>query len=206
MVKDEANEEDQNEDILDKGDEDTGGDAPDEEQDFPAETKIADMTPAEQAAYWKHQSRKHEAEAKAHADYDELKAKLEADRKKSMTDTERALEDAKAQARAEAIAEYTKKAKDSLKSTARGILESRASKSKAIDFLDFDKFITDDGEIDLEAISDFAGILEGSDDTGGTDKFPKRDHNMGPRSHTRSGGIQAGREMAAKRFHMESKD
>lgn len=180
---------------------------------FPAQTKIADMTDEQKVAYWRYQSRKHEAEAKAaakeHEEYEALKAKAEADRQKGLSDQERALEEAVTKAKADALAEYEAKSRDGLRGNVKSILEMRLGedKSQGVEFLDFDKFISGT-EIDLDAIDAYSRVIEG-DGTGntvGTGKFPKRDPNQGPRSHTRSGGIQAGREMANKRFNIESKD
>src|SRR5215218_296038 len=48
---------------------------PDPAGGFPADTPVTEMTTEQQAAYWKHQSRKHEERARSREDYDDLKAK-----------------------------------------------------------------------------------------------------------------------------------
>lgn len=65
------------------------------EHGYPDATPVASMEPAEQAAYWKHQSRKHEARASQALPADELEAlraaKAELDTRKAaeLTDAER---------------------------------------------------------------------------------------------------------------------
>lgn len=73
---------------------------------FPANTPIAEMTVAQQAAYWKFQARKHENTVKAQGDYADLKAKAEEYQKlvaASQTEHERAVAEARRQGHAEAL-------------------------------------------------------------------------------------------------------
>ena len=62
---------------------------------FPESTPIADMKPEHQAAYWKHQSRKHEDTAKARADYEAIKAERDQLKASTQTDAEKAITDAR---------------------------------------------------------------------------------------------------------------
>lgn len=94
-----------------------GGGAPTvTEHGYPDATPVADMTPEQQVAYWKHHARKHEAAAKAAPDAAELERlraaaeELEKRRAAEMSETERvqaekaAAEAAAASAKAEAKA------------------------------------------------------------------------------------------------------
>lgn len=81
---------------------------PDTGDGFPANTPVADMTPRQQASYWRAAARKHEDRVKSMSDYEQLKA----DQQKyqelvtaSQTDHERAIAEAVRQGRTEALAE-----------------------------------------------------------------------------------------------------
>lgn len=81
-------------------------------QDFPADTPVAEMTPPQQAAYHKAQSRRWEERAKARGDYDDLKAKAEqydALVTASQTEHERAVAEARTEADKAARADVTSK-------------------------------------------------------------------------------------------------
>jgi hypothetical protein len=92
----------------------TGGNAvvenpPTDTQDapaFPSNTPVKDMQPAEQAAYYKHQARKHEDRVKAYGDITpeklaELTRERDELRKSNQSESERAIEEAKESGRAE---------------------------------------------------------------------------------------------------------
>lgn len=73
---------------------------------FPANTSVKDMEPGEQAAYWKHQSRKNEDRWKAYGDITpeqvtKLKQDTDAARTQSLSEQDRAVEEAKEAGRAE---------------------------------------------------------------------------------------------------------
>jgi len=78
-----------------EGGDGSGGDDGDGEDDGPPAKRTSDMTPEEQAEYWKKQSRKHERAAKSAPTADELKAlreahaELEKIRDSQRTDTEK---------------------------------------------------------------------------------------------------------------------
>lgn len=56
---------------------------------FPAQTPVAEMTPEQQAAYWRNESKKQQAIAESRKDYDDLKGKAaELDRVKAENATE----------------------------------------------------------------------------------------------------------------------
>jgi hypothetical protein len=118
---------------------------------FPADTPVAEMTDAQQAAYWKHQSRKHENTAKARGDYDTLKAKAaKADELEAANATEQ--EKAVTAARKEAEAETRKALAPGLvraefRAAAKGVL-SDEQRDALLEDLDLSKYLTDKGEVD----------------------------------------------------------
>jgi hypothetical protein len=74
---------------------------PPPDKGYPENTPLAEMTVEQQAAYWKAQARKHEAEAKRRGDYDSVKAKAEqfdALEAASRTEHEKAVADARTEA------------------------------------------------------------------------------------------------------------
>jgi hypothetical protein len=87
----------------------TGENPPADTQDapaFPSNTPVKDMQPSEQAAYYKHQARKHEDRVKAYGDITpeklaELTRERDELRKSNQSESERAIEEAKESGRAE---------------------------------------------------------------------------------------------------------
>jgi hypothetical protein len=77
-----------------------------EQPAFPANTPVKDMEPAQQAAYYKHQARKHEDRVKAYGDITpeklaELTRERDELRQANQSESERAIEEAKEAGRAE---------------------------------------------------------------------------------------------------------
>lgn len=153
-----------NDDAADKGDD---GKADDKKSDdkanepaFPANTPVAEMTPAQQAAYHLHQSRKHEGRAKdwsqafpgkTAAEIKAIVDTAEANRRNTLTLDEKTIEDAKAEARKSALAETAPKA---VKAAFDLLLGDMPEKDKAehIETLDLSKFLTDDNEVDTAKV------------------------------------------------------
>jgi hypothetical protein len=130
------------------------------EPDFPADKPVAEMTDKEQAAYWKHHSRKHEANATKRADYDALKVKAD---KADALEAENATENQKAllAARAEGKSEG---AQTFLADAVRGELRAQTGKTVeelagALDLIDVTKLTLEDGTLDLPKITAFAQTL-----------------------------------------------
>ncbi|MEU9806229.1 hypothetical protein [Mycobacterium sp. NPDC050853] len=126
---------------------------------FPADTPVAQMTDAQQAAYWKHYSREHEGKAKAFStlgltpeqiqQLQERNTELE---KAQMDASELALKEAtdKAAAEARAATEADWKPKllaSQLKSAASQVL-SGEQLNEWLDSVDPGKFVGENGEID----------------------------------------------------------
>ncbi|RJO74164.1 hypothetical protein D5S18_18600 [Nocardia panacis] len=120
---------------------------------FPAETPIIEMTAEQQAAYWKHHARRHEDNAKAYKgvtpdqvrDMQTELAKLKDDK---LTADERAVNQARTEARAAAEAELLPKVRAAeVKAIASDVISGDRLRN-FMDFADPAKFIGDNGEID----------------------------------------------------------
>src|SRR5689334_20286056 len=111
----------------------TGGGAPQlNEHGFPDATPVADMTPAHQAAYWKHHARRHEQRANSGPSAEELEAlraaatELATRKAAELSETERLQAEA-ATARAEAEA-----AKAAAATAAADVLRLSVAASKSL--------------------------------------------------------------------------
>lgn len=166
---------------------------------FPSDTAVKDMTPEQQAAYWKHHAQKHENRVKAYGGVTPEQARkaaedLEEVRRKSLSDTERAIEEARDTARQEVTAEAAKReAATALKMALRG---RTIDGSLAFDRPDFVK----DGSADTEAIIDW--VEKNSQPVGGARQ--RVDLGQGNREPLRISGREAGRAEAEKRFGKQS--
>lgn len=183
------------------GDKGKGGDSG---KGFPDSTPVADMKPAEQTAYWKHQAQKHEGRNRdllaitggkhgddLRADIDELGTL----RKEKLSPSDKALADAKDSARAELL--------PTLAETAfRVAIGDRKTETEVDEFiadLNLTRFIKD-GKVDtakvLERVQQYAPA-KGADD--GDSK--QRDFGQGRRGNGQHGksGIAAGADMFADR-------
>ncbi len=164
---------------------------------FPEATPIADMTPEHQAAYWKHQSRKHEDAAKARADYEAVKAERDQLKAATLTDTEKAIDEARKDERAKAETETAAKFQASLVRTKleAALVARRFPVDKAgaqVEFIDHTKFLTPAGDIDADKVKQYAeGIVPGG-------QWP--DMGGGRRGAGTAPAGQAGRDEATRRF------
>lgn len=167
----------------------TTTDTPD--KGFPEATPIAEMTDAQQAAYWKAQSRKHESEAKARSDYDALKAEVEKFRAANQTDAERAIEDARNESRAAALAEVGTRVVDAY-------LDARlGDKSGAVKVgINHAAFVDESGDLKLDELTEYLETIAPAE------AKPTRDPHQGTRP-PQSGPSAAdrGRAEAARRFN-----
>lgn len=159
------------------------------EHGFPDKTPIKDMSVEQQAAYWKHQARKHEDTAKARADYESVKAERDQLKQAGMTDAEKAIESARAEGlqagRAESVKSVTK-AKVEAALSRRGLDEKRVA--AIVGPLDHTYFLTDSGEVDAAKVSDYASGF------GGGQQWP--DMGQGRRGdHAADKSVDAGREL-----------
>lgn len=114
------------------------------------------MTDAEQAAYWKFHSRRHQARADERSDYDELKAKAaEADRLRQQVETEaqKALREATEQARKTALDEFSPRlVAAEFRAASAGRIESDRLATLTED-IDMSRYVKADGSVDLDKVA-----------------------------------------------------
>lgn len=133
-----------------------------DDKGFPENTPVAEMSPGQQAAYWRHQARKHEDRAKAAPTAEELAelraARDERDqlRQELMTESEKAIEAAKQEGRQAAAAEFGERL------VAAEFTAAAAGRQVNLDALltglDRSRFLKD-GEPDRDAIKAFVDAI-----------------------------------------------
>lgn len=181
-----------------------GGGAAKQEPAFPADTAVKDMTPDQQAAYWKHQARKHENRVKEYGNVTPEQARKAAEdaeeaRKKGLSEADRAIEDAREAARSETATEAAKReAETAFKIALRGrVIDGEAAFNRP----DFVK----DGAADVGAILawvDDNSELSGAPAGGGGNEALRR--AAGDRERIKTSGRATGRAEAEKRFGKKS--
>ena len=164
---------------------------------FRPNTKVADMTADEKAEYWRHKARKHENRNKATADYDTLKAENEKLKQAGMTADEKALENARAEARTAARREAAKDTADELlrvRLAARGKKDDEIA--AALQYVNLDKFVDDKtGKVNRDEITKFVDATAAP----AGDKWPdmgggQRGNDLKPKKG------EAGRAEAERRY------
>ncbi len=181
---------------ADKGDADLG---------FPKDTPVAEMSDKQQAAYYKHQSRKHESRATewqgiaGNRTPEQVKADLaaaEKARRDSMTDAERAVAEAREQATKSTAATVGEQAARVALEFALGHDKDNNDRSALIETIDMRRLTTDDGKVDADKVRALAAQLAPTGKGQGTSTAP--DYGAGRRG-TGSGktGVDAGRDMYA---------
>jgi hypothetical protein len=161
------------------------------DQGFPANTPVKDMTPVQQVEYWKHQARRHEERATRAADYDAVKAERDTLKAATLTEAEKAVEAAKAEATKGVM---PKLVRAEFKAAATGRIEP-ARLAGIIEALDLTRFLTATGdEVDTAKVEKYV-----TDIAGGTSKtWP--DMGQGNRgSGDKPTGVSAGRNLHAER-------
>lgn len=181
-------------------DTDEGGEGGSESQTgadrgFPAETPLSEMTTEQREAYWKYQARKHESAAKSRADYDTIRAELDKLKAATQTDAEKALEQARADARdaakAEARAEFAPMLVAAKLETALAGKLPADKVAGHVEFIDASKFLTASGEVDTDKVKQYADGLAPSGK-----QWP--DMGQGKRGDAnRAKGVSAGAELFA---------
>lgn len=186
----------------DGGTGDDGGSKGGTDKGFPDNTPVADMTAEQQAAYWKFHARKHEERANARADYDAVKAKadeLDELKKSQMSDQDKAVQEAKDQARAETLAEVGGRMVDTHINAA--VTANRITQDQAdvvLGSLDRSKFLTDDGDVDADKVEALLTTLAPS--SNGDEKGRKVDLGQGRREAQKVSAMERGREEARRRY------
>lgn len=182
------------------GDGGSGGNAP----EFPANTPVKDMEPAEQTAYWKHQARKHEDRSKAYGDVTpEQLTKLQADAAAHQAaldakkpDDVKAIEKAREEGRAEARRENAPRLVGAeIKAVAAGRIDA-AALGTLIENLNHANFLTDKGEVSTDKVTALINSIAPAGD--GKQKFPNL--GQGKREQSKVSKKDAGKAEAARRF------
>lgn len=135
--------------------------------DETTETETVAVDLAAEVERWKVQARKNEQRAKANADAAKELDKL---RREGMSDQERAVDEARAQARAETLAEVgSARAADAIRLAANGrVVDVEA----LIEGIDTTKFVGDDGQPDREAIAAWVDRIAPAPDENAPQAFP----------------------------------
>lgn len=208
-------------DSKDGGGSDGDGDDDGSDKGFPANTAVAEMTDAQQAAYWtfqaekwKRTARENEARAKKlhGADFDELAAKAakyEKLRKEQMSEQEKAVEAAKAEASTQTRREMGGQlVQAEVRARAAGRLGDEQL-TTLLEGLDTSRFLTKDAEVDTDKVIQFIdGIAPATEDEG--DDGPsgkgrrKADLGQGRRNSTTKPSVSTGRD-AYERRHGKKK-
>lgn len=174
---------------------------------YPENTPVVEMTAAQQAAYYKHQSQKHEDRNKALLQItggkhgDELKALFDEYGKlktASQTDAEKAIEDAKKQTR-------TETALENVRSAFELVLPDdmpEEKKTEALEVLNLAAFLTPDGKVDTAKVKTHAATLAPAKDNGQQQR--QRDWGGGNRNTGGQPLGAAGAAEAARRFPQKS--
>lgn len=171
---------------------------------YPKDTPLAEMTTEQQVAYWKHQSRKHEQVAKARGDYDQVKAELGKLRQASMTDQEKAIEAARAEAADEARAEERERLLGEVVTAHVSAAMSAAGANQeqirqVLSPLDPKFFVGAEGKVDTDKVTNFVASL-------GLTSTKKNWPDMGAGkrgSHSADKSVSAGRDLY-KQMHPKS--
>jgi hypothetical protein len=171
---------------------------------YPENTPLAEMTVEQERNYWKHQSRRHENAWKARSDYDELKAKADQYDQlaaASRTEHERALDDARAQARREADEaarrQYGGLMVEAAFARASAGRMNEDQLTSLLDGLDRNRFLADDGTVDTDRVTQFIACIAPAQQQDGTRRAP--DMGQGRRPVEQPRGVDAGRSLWAER-------
>lgn len=185
---------------------DGGPGAEDDPPAFPANTPVKDMTAEQQAAYYKHQSARHETRNKdllalTGGRYgDDLKAvfdELETLRKDKLTDSEKAVEDAKAATRTEVQREFGPKMAKIAFEAALSHIEDDAERTELISALNLTSVLTDDGDVDTAKVRSIVAKIAPADK--GTGTRDDADYGAGRRRGEAGTGLSSGRDLYESR-------
>jgi predicted kinase len=164
---------------------------PETDKGFPAETKIVDMKPEEQAAYWKFQSRKHEGNATTLRQELEAKNKPEAKPEPKASETPDATE-----LRKQILIELKREQAPEL---VRGHFERfiadrlpEKTRDAILEDLNLAKFVKEDGSVDKDAIKAKAELIAPAADV---KQVRKTRTHQGPRSTETTASVSTGKAL-----------
>lgn len=175
---------------------------------FPPDTPVSEMTDDQKAAYNRHQREKNREQTRKWKSVtgDRTPEQLQAElqelqdlRKSKLTDSERAVEDAKADGRREGV---TLGNRNAVKAIFEAALDDQHSDDDVADLvgaLNVDAFINDAGEINTKKLKDFAKKFVPAGSTAG-DQQRRRDFGGGTRGEGTPTRGAAGKAEAQRRF------
>jgi hypothetical protein len=195
---------------------------------YPENTALAAMTLEQQAEYWRHKARKHEDRVKAQSDYDQLKETAEKYQKlveQSQTDHEKAVAEARRQGHAAALAEAGGQLVEQwVRAAAAGRLAEESVNALLLG-LDRSRFLHTNGGVDTDKVYALVSSIApaapapAAPPAGAPGQPPQPgqpapvpapapvvrpagapDFGQGQPSAPRPSGLEAGREIARKRF------
>lgn len=189
---------------------------------FPANTPVAEMTPPQQAAYWKTQARKHEQRVKDMADYDQVKAAYDEYQRllaASQTEQEKAIAEAHRKGRTEALTQAGGQLVEQWFRAAIGARLDADRVNTILDGLDRSRFLRPDGGVDTDKVQTYATSLLPATPAAPAASVPEAgqqpaapavpqstapprglDFGQGTPARSRPTGIEAGRQIARERF------
>lgn len=187
--------------------------------DFPLATPVANMTPEQAGEYWRHEAKKAHKSAAGYqklGSVEDVKAKIsaaDAAAQAALSDQERAITTARTEAEGEGFAKAREKfarpaVEGLLVASTRGAGETidaaTARVRGALEFVDVQKFITDDGELDAKKVETFAQSLGSGAGNGGHQQGGDSLHQVlgagGSTTEGAGGSVAAYEEAARKRF------
>lgn len=181
--------------------------APPVDKGYPDNTPVAEMTYQQQAAYYKAQSRKQEERVKAYggltteqiADLRDKAEKHDKLERELMSDSAKAVAEAKDAAKKEADAKYAPLlVQAKFEAAAAGRIEAERL-TTILEPLDMSKFLTATGEVDAAKVSAFVEqVAPGKGN--GTKPLGPSTHGQGQRNGVQMSAKEQGRAEAEKRF------
>lgn len=148
------------------GNDDGGGDddkshRPDDE-DFPSDKTLAEMTVEEQRNYWKAYARRNAKRVKETSDYEDVKRRADDGdklRKQHQTDQEKAIDEAREAAKAEARGEFGAKLVDAHIIGLIGDRLTEQQRETVLDGLDRSRYLTKSGDVDTDKVKQFVDTI-----------------------------------------------
>jgi hypothetical protein len=179
----------------------SGGQQESSDKGFPENTPLVQMTAEQQAAYWRHQAQKHEGRnrdllaitgGKFGDDLKNIITEHSQLKQATLTDSEKAIETAKAQTRAELASENVRAAFDLV------LPDDMPAEKKqdALEVLNLAAFLTPDGRVDTAKVKAHAATLAPAKDSGQQQRT--RDWGGGKR-HTAGAPLGSGGAAEAER-------
>jgi hypothetical protein len=183
-----------------------GGAGGSDDPGFPKDTPVKDMTVEQQAAYWKHQSRRHEGRVNAYGNLtpEQVQALQQENqnlKQQSQSEADKAIEAAREEGRNEVRPLLNR----TLGSTAlEKALQNRVPDAGALIGLDPTQFVKD-GKVDADAIKTW--VEDNSEPTQAKQEKRKPiDMGQGPRDEVTPSAGDRGRGEAARRFPKKNTD